>query len=277
MQKLFDLFYQFREYGLLIFYCLISLWLYAVQNSEPIKLMRSTALEIISGLETGVAVFDEYLSLKPENQRLRKHNLQLSSETNLLRNAAFQHYEVSKMLDFQQNQRSRLKLAKIIHRSFGTERTLLTLNLGASDSVKVDMPVITDKGLVGRVILVSENYALVQPIINTDFKVSVYCEKTRAMGVIHWNGQDESRAKLEHIPISSRLEWGDRLYTTEFSTFSSPHIPVGTITSFKKNEFFYEVNVNLAVDFSTLLYVFVELKPGDPEKAAMIRSYEKFR
>jgi rod shape-determining protein MreC len=277
MQKLIDLVYQFREYGVLVFYCVLSLWLYAVQNTQPVKLMRATALEVLSTLETSVSVVHEYLTLKDENLRLRQQNLMLSSETNLLRNAALKHQEIKSMLAFQDSHPSELKLARIVHRTFGSERTLLSINLGERDSIRTDMPVLTDRGLVGRVVLTSPNYALVQPVINTDFKVSVYCEKTRAMGVVHWNGQGEDHAKLEHIPISSQLEWGDRLYTTAFSTFTSPDILVGTITSFKKNEFFYDVNVDLAIDFSTLQYVFVEIKPKNLEKEKMIEAYESFQ
>jgi len=277
MQKLIDIFYHFREYGVLILYTIISLWLYAVQSSGPVKTMRATALEIISTLESSISIVEDYISLKSQNRRLLEENIQLSSETNLLRNAARKYQDIKNMASFEQNDPSTLKLAKIVHRTFGTEQTLFTINLGSNDSISADMPVLNDQGLVGRVIMVSPNYALIQPIINTDFKVSVYCEKTGVMGVVHWKGNDESQANLEHVPISSNLEWGDRLYTTEFSTFSSPNILVGTITAFKKNEFFYDASVELAVDYSSLIYVFVDMRTSNREKEHMIRAYDSLR
>ena len=42
--------------------------------------------------------------------------------------------------------------ARIINKSLIQTRNTITLNVGEADSVQVNMPVITDDGLVGRIV-----------------------------------------------------------------------------------------------------------------------------
>ncbi|ACF14871.1 rod shape-determining protein MreC [Chloroherpeton thalassium ATCC 35110] len=277
MQRIYDIFYDFKEYFLLVLYCLISLALFSVQDTPPIRTLRSAAVEIYSTLENGLTFFNRYFALMEENERLREQNIQLSAQTNLLRNAAESYSRFQRLLDFKESSSARLVLGRIVDRTFGNERNLITVNRGSSDGIQIDMPVYTDRGLVGRVILVSPHYSLVQPIINPDFKVGVYAEKTHAMGVLNWKGGDEVFAQLEHVPISSDIKLGDYLYTTEFSTFASPNIFVGEITKVHAGEFFYDIEVKLAVDFSALSYVFIELNRENGEKTELQQQYDKFQ
>jgi len=277
MQRIYDIFYDFKEYFLLVFYCLSSLGLFSLQDTPPLRVLRSTAVEVYSTLETGLTFFGRYFFLMEENARLREQNIRLSAQTNFLRNAAASHARFENLLDFKESSSARLVLGRVVDRTFGNEHNLITVNRGSNDGVKIDMPVYTDRGLVGRIILVSLNYSLVQPIINPDFKVSVHAEKTHAYGVLHWKGGNETVAHLEHVPISSNIEANDNLYTAEFSTFAGPNIFVGKITGVETGEFFYEIEVELSVDFSELSHVFIELSHKDEEKSKLQKEYKNFQ
>jgi rod shape-determining protein MreC len=277
MNRITSVLYDFREYLLLILYSLISLGLFASQDSAALRIMRSASLELFSTLEGGLTFFSRYVSVMGENDRLREQNMTLSAQTNLIRNAQAENERLRSLLNFQQKTGASLKIARVVDRTFGTLRNLLTINIGSSDGIKPDMAVLTDRGLVGRVVLVSPHYALVQPIINPDFRVSVVSEKTRALGVISWQGPDEGVATLLHVPVSTKLENGDYLYTTDFSTFASPNVFVGQITTIEEDNYFYRVTVKLGVDFTTLTEVFVDLRTVEREKMELHEQYKQFQ
>ncbi|NTW49785.1 MAG: rod shape-determining protein MreC [Chlorobiales bacterium] len=277
MNRITSVLYDFREYLLLILYSLISLGLFASQDSAALRIMRSASLELFSTLEGGLTFFSRYVSVMGENDRLREQNMTLSAQTNLIRNAQAENERLRSLLNFQQKTGASLKIARVVDRTFGTLRNLLTINIGSSDGIKPDMAVLTDRGLVGRVVLVSPHYALVQPIINPDFRVSVVSEKTRALGVISWQGPDEGVATLLHVPVSTKLENGDYLYTTDFSTFASPNVFVGQIETIEEDNYFYRVKVKLGVDFTTLTEVFVDLRTVEREKMELHEQYKQFQ
>lgn len=277
MNRIASVIYDLREYFLLILYSLISLGLFASQDSPALRTMRSASLELFSTLESGLTFFGRYTRVMEENDRLREQNMTLSAQANLLRNSQAENDRLRTLLNFQQESGAPLKLARVVDRTFGTLRNILTINLGSSDGIKPDMAVLTDRGLVGRIILVSSHYALVQPVINPDFKVSVVAEKTRALGVLNWQGTDEAFATLLHVPLSTQLENGDYLYTADFSTFASPNIFVGQIADIAEDNYFYRVKVRLGVDFSTLTEVFVILRTAEHEKLELHEQYKQFQ
>lgn len=277
MERIANFLYDLKEYLLLILFSLISLGLFASQDTPALRTLRSASLEVFSTLESGLTFFGNYARVMDENDKLREQNLALSAQTNLLRNAEAENERLKVLLNFEQKSGMPLKLARIVDRTFGTERNLLTINVGSSDSIKADMAVLTDRGLVGRIILVSPHYSLVQPIINPDFKVSVVTEKTRALGVLSWQGSNERVASVLHIPVSTRLENGDYLYTTDFSTFASPNIYVGQITGIEEDNYFYRVKVELGVDFTTLTEVFVDLRTVEKDKLQLQEQSKQFQ
>ena len=132
------------------------------------------------------------------------------------------------------------------------------------------MTVLTPQGLVGRVSTVSEHFAKVMPLINSDFKVSVVSGNSNSMGLLSWNGGNESIAQVEHIPISSNLKLNEQILTSDFSTFAIRGIPVGKVIRVQPDKLFYTVEVRLAVDFSSLTHVLIAPLKIEAEKIEMI-------
>ncbi|MBC8043461.1 MAG: rod shape-determining protein MreC [Rhizobacter sp.] len=271
MRRVLDILLDFKEYLALVVLCSISLGLFARSESLAIRGFRSFGLEVFGTAESGITFITRYFGLGSENERLLQSNRELSGEVNLLRSAREENERLKTLLAYKASATYPVKLARVIDRTFGSDRNLLTLNLGSADSVNVDMPVVTDRGLVGRVVLVSAHYAVVMPVINRDFKVPVYNERTRIYGIISWQGGDEQKAALQNMPVSSSLKSGDRLLTTDFSTFAAPNTPVGTVEKFEvfQGQIFYKTDARLAVDFTAIDQVFIEMRPPESERDSL--------
>jgi rod shape-determining protein MreC len=63
-------------------------------------------------------------------------------------------------------------MGKVIYNSFNYLSNYITINKGKKDGIAPDMGVVSNKGVVGVVSTVSENMAVVIPILNPKFKLS---------------------------------------------------------------------------------------------------------
>jgi rod shape-determining protein MreC len=280
MRQLLDfIIYDFRQYILLVVFCLLSLGLLVNRDTPSLRVIRGASVELFGTIELPLKIWNRYFGLIDENAALLATNAELSAEASRMRTAQIENEKLRRLLDCKAETPRTLHFAHVVDRTFHPERNLFTIDAGAEDNVEVGMAVLTDKGLAGRVILTSPHFAVVQPIINADFKISVVSEKTRLLGVVHWTGGDIARSQLLHIPTSRRIEIGERLLTTEFSSFANANIRVGTVEQAETsdNDLFQRIRVSLSVDFSTLEHVFVDLTKPSIEQNQLRARYKEFQ
>ena len=68
--------------------------------------------------------------------------------------------------------------AQVIKNSYSQNNNVLTINKGTNDSIKLDLGVITSKGILGIIDNTSSNYATVLSILNTTSRISAQLKKT---------------------------------------------------------------------------------------------------
>jgi rod shape-determining protein MreC len=118
------------------------------------------------------------------------------------------------------------------------------------------MPVINDRGLVGVITSVSEDYSIARTLQNIDLKLTVKDERSRIDGVMKWTGEE---LVIVNVPKTYDVEKGDRVITSEISSIIPVPIPVGIISGLSKVEtgIFNEAKVTSFVDFGSVENVFV--------------------
>ncbi len=280
MRQLLELLlYDFRQYLVLVLCCLISLGLLVNCDTPVLHAIRGASIELFGMIEMPFSAWNRYFGLMEENAALLATNAELCAEVSRMRSAQVENEKLRALLNCKLQTPRPLHFAHVVDRTVHPERNLFMIDAGAQDGVENGMAVLTDKGLVGRVVLTSPHFAIVQPVVNSDFKVSVVSEKTRLFGVVHWAGGDIAVAELLHIPVSRRIEVGERLLTTEFSTFANANLPVGTVEHVEasNSDLFLRITVRLAVDFSTLEHVFVDLTKPNIEKDYLRARYKEFQ
>jgi len=226
VQKFFKFLVQHNAYLYLMLYCGISILLIRFEQDDILSKIRSGGIELQASVNEKISSYQYLLNLRNENERLLKINAELLSRAlsneAALRKARERHELVS---DSTFNPSGYI-VASVVDRKFSSKENMLLLDAGRNRGVQPDMTVLTPRGLVGRVVSVSDHYAKVLPLIHSDFKVSVRSEKSNAAGVLSWNGGAEHIAHVEHVPISTPLKKGELMLTTDFSTFSPGGIPV---------------------------------------------------
>ena len=266
MRKFFTLFSKYNTYLLFVIYCSIAFLFMKLQNENAFTRLRTSGLEFSAVINEKLMSLTYLFTLNKENERLMRVNTDLLTRVLNFETAAVDERNRRKILSDTTFNPSGYIIARVVDRKFSDRDNMLLINAGWKNGIQKDMTVLVPEGLVGRVTSVSEHYAKVMPVINTDFKVSVVSDSSNCMGLLSWSGGREFIAQIEHIPISSHLKLNERMVTSDFSTFSIRGIPVGRVVRIKPDKLFYNVDVWLAVDFSSLTQVLIAPMKREPEK-----------
>ena len=266
MRKFFTLFTKYNTYLLFVIYCSIAFLFMKLQNENVFTRLRTSGLEFSAVINEKLMSLTYLFTLNKENERLMRVNTDLLTRVLNFETAAVDEHNRRKILSDTTFNPSGYIIARVVDRKFSDRDNMLLINAGWKNGIQKDMTVLVPEGLVGRVTSVSEHYAKVMPVINTDFKVSVVSDSSHCMGLLSWSGGREFIAQIEHIPISSHLKLNERMVTSDFSTFSIRGIPVGRVVRIKPDKLFYNVDVWLAVDFSSLTQVLIAPMKREPEK-----------
>ena len=271
MLSFFRFIARHTAYLFFLLYCGISILLMQLQRKETLDAIRSQGLTVNASISEQLSYFHDLFNLREDNEHLLLQNARLFSQV-MRQDTALR--DAANLASVTRNDSTRTVgrffVARIVDRRFSPTDNVLIINAGARQGIEKDMAVLTPDGLVGRVTTVSENYARVMPLINKDMKVSVVSDSTSTLGVLSWKGGIENIAHLENVPVSSRLKVGERLTTSDHSTFALRGIPVGQVIKISGRKLFSDIDVRLAVDFSSLSYVLISPARPSAEKLGIM-------
>jgi rod shape-determining protein MreC len=146
--------------------------------------------------------------------------------------------------------------ATITDNSVDKQHNYIMLDVGAADHVAPDMGVVTQNGVIGIVMAVSEHYTIVKSLLHTDWRCNVRLLQAGDFGPLQWDGIAYNEAVLHDIPQHSNVQVGDTVVTSGYSSIFPPDIPVGVVKSYKiKRGNFYEIRVRLFADFKKIRHV----------------------
>ncbi|GAB1446685.1 hypothetical protein MASR2M41_24830 [Flammeovirgaceae bacterium] len=147
--------------------------------------------------------------------------------------------------------------AKVISNSVERFKNYITINKGALDGIAPGMAVISVAGAVGKVKSVSDHYAVLISLLNTEEFTSSVIKRTNHFGSINWDGKDPLYSQLNFIPRHADPVVGDTVVTSGFNAVFPAGVLVGIIdeVNLGPEAQFYDLKVKLAQDFSKLAFV----------------------
>ncbi|TYZ10134.1 rod shape-determining protein MreC [Hymenobacter lutimineralis] len=149
--------------------------------------------------------------------------------------------------------------ARVISNTLRRVDNYLTLNVGSQQGIRPGMGVVAAAGVVGRVKVVSENYATVSSVLHSKTAISAKILRDGTFGSIKWLGDDPTHVQLDYIPRQNRLVRGDTVVTSGYNAVFPEGVLIGRVESFVKepDKNFWTVQVRLATNFANLTYVYV--------------------
>ena len=167
--------------------------------SKPFTMCASGIANAFNGF---VEVFSQYDELKAENEELKnkleeyenkQYNEELLKEQNeWLKDYINLHNEHPDFI---------FTDARVISREANNYSTVLTFNKGSLHGIKRNMPVMTEKGLLGHVSEVGLDWCRVVTIIETSSSIGVYTERAGVLGMVEGNAElrREGLCKMTYI------------------------------------------------------------------------------
>jgi rod shape-determining protein MreC len=216
-------------------------------------------------ISTRYLAAEEFLTEPRDMATLRERNAELQSEVAMLQNQVIDLQEkvtetniLSALVDFARaNPDYTYKAAAVIGRDPSPFLSYVIINIGSNQGILPGMPVVTDKGLVGRVDAVISEAARIQLITDpiSAINVTLQSTKTEAMLV----GSTTGDLSLDMISQDALVAAGDLVLTSGLGGGYPPNLLVGQVTSIRKLEYelFQQASVQPNVDFSHLGYVLV--------------------
>lgn len=257
MHSILALLRLFREYLFLIVFSAVSIILIARSDAAPVQVLRSYSLALFSSLHASSGWLTDILVPRSRTESLRSVNVSLMEEVMQLRRLRQENEELRRKIGFKERASYPLVPAEILGKKLEIGQLMVTLNVGSSDSVQVNMPVINESGLIGKIVATTPGYSIAQLALHRMFSASAKVKRSRIDGIINW--EDGQMLRLQNVWKTSDILVGDTIVTSEYSNIYPPEIMIGTVQEIGSGEggMFTRVIVKPQVDFSTLERVFV--------------------
>ncbi len=205
-------------------------------------------------------------SLRAENAQLRAENAQLQTEIVTLQQQVTEGELLSALLDFARARpENAYQAAGVIGQDPSPFLHYIIINRGSDDGIRRGMPVVSQQGLVGRVVQVTATAARVELITDPGSQVSVRVQPSEVDGLL--SGSVTAQLGMDLIPLDANLQPGDLVFTSGIGGVYPSNILVGQISNVRREAtaLFQTASVQSAVDFSRLeiVLIIVNFQPLD--------------
>lgn len=254
---------------------LILLVFISNMNIENLSYIENVVSSIVMPVQNGLTYlknkltgnhtfFEDINRLQQENEELKNKNAELEQSLREFEIVKNENETLKEYLALsEQYGNYETKAAYIIDKDFTNYNNVFVINIGAKDGIKPNMTVISEKGLVGHIISVTDNTAKVQTIVDTSSTVS--SSLTSSKDNLICKGtllEDGTVLKATYIPTTANLVQGDKVETSGMGGIYPKGIHIGTIKSVEttKNIVDRYAIIQPAVDFDKVDTVLVITK-----------------
>ena len=191
-----------------------------------------------------------------ENVDLRRKVASLTTENLKLRQSGSDMRRLRSLLAYAEQFDFETSMAQTIMLDTAGRFKSIIIDRGSADGVQVNDVIANANGLIGRVVLTTNDLAKVQLITDNNCSVGSLVERTRRQGVVRGNGG--AYVQMFDIPSLADVQPNDRLLTAGIDGIFPKGIPIGTVVRSEPGQsLFKTVTVKPAVDFGTIEEVIV--------------------
>lgn len=196
--------------------------------------------------------------LDAQYQLLLLENKKLHAENDLLRGIEEENKKLRQTLDYRERSSFLLLPASVIAHDHSTWWSTIKIDRGSHDGITPDMPVITDRGLVGKTTVVTPDLSIVMLITDEECNVAAKVEGTSEQGIVSGLRDSTTMLQLTFLSKLADLKEGQKVYTAGVHGGIFPSgIEIGTISSFRVRALDGQALVEPAVDLNNLDDLFV--------------------
>ena len=234
----------------------------AVRLSET-GFLRKMVLETAAPIEDAINIslkslhdaWKRYLflvGLEEENRQLRREKALLSEQLNRYREGYLEGIRLQKLLALKDGFPYRTVAARVIDSDRTSLFKTLLINKGTSEGLRVGLAVLSDQGVVGRIIETSWHASRVLLMIDENSNIDALIQRSRAQGILQ--GAGAAGGNLKYISRTEEVLPGDVVLSSGLAGVFPKGLLLGVVTGVSRREggLFQKIDVAPAVDFGKL-------------------------
>lgn len=201
-------------------------------------------------------------TLRERNLELEQLVAQLTVDNLRLKEVESENSRLRGLLQFARtNSTFNYRGTQVVGRIVGSEPNSaiqsIVIDLGSAHGMETGMPVVTERGLVGRITDVYTNASRVLLITDSNSSVNTMLQNARVRGILR--GRAGQSPIMDYLPQDQTITVADIVVTSGEGGNFPAGIPVGQVTDVLQNDadMFQRGVVRTTVDFDTLETVLV--------------------
>ena len=241
---------------LLICIFLSILLIFSSQN-EKVQSFRVYTADKFSFLYQPFNWIDNQSFLTKRIEVLASENLKLNLENQILSSNELENKRLRAFLDFKAKRDHNFIGSDVISKGTSSNLNSFFINQGSNSGVKKNDPVLSSKGVIGKIIAVSDDHSSVQLISDGNFRLSVKIMPSESEGIMRW--KNNQICEIFEVKKTAEVNIGDIVLTSDLSSYFPPNLPVGEVVSIydKSDSFNKIVRLELYTDLSTINQLFI--------------------
>ncbi len=230
---------------------------------EVIFPVQKAIYKVASFIHGSIAEIKERRNLRENYEQLKERVEQLEKELLRMNELEKQNQRLKKLLDFAVEREELVVTgARVTGKDPGNWFNVFTIDKGKNQGVEVNMAVVTERGLVGRIMEVGPNWAKVRSIVDAQSSISGIVERTRDNGIVKGNnafGAEDGTCRMIYLPLDSEVSKGDKVITSGLGDFLPKGIYIGEVIQVVryKKDLYKTAVIKPGVDFQRLEEVLV--------------------
>ena len=208
----------------------IRVWTQAVAN-----FVQSPVTSITSGVTGFFQSFVNLRSAQSENDELKQKVQELEVQVQQKEELAKENESLKSLLQLKSESNYKVLPAQIIGRDPSLWFDSAIINRGSLDGVKLNMPIVNNGGLIGRVVSVSPITAQINLVTKEKSGLGGVIGElgnSNALGVVSGNGKREL-LEMGYIPGTIEVQVGEMVYTTGQDGIYPAGLKIGEVAEVK--------------------------------------------
>ena len=218
-----------KDYILTALILLFAISLLVSRHRGGLTTIRKVSITTVSLMEVPLSNIRIYRQALKTNAYLQQQNILLQDELSRLRSVEQENKYLRNLLGFKEASQFDLEAISIVRKELNGINNTFTADVGTEQGMAIGMPIVTSDGLVGKIVLTSNNYSQIMPYFNSLFRISARIQENQAVGIVSWTGDNHSELVMDFVPKTIRVDSGFVIESSGFSNHYPPGIPIGKV------------------------------------------------
>lgn len=201
---------------------------------------RYAFTEAAEGIDGFISYFREFDTINAENRILKDKIAELEERLEAAEATEEENRWLYGYLGLKREHIDyEFEAARVIGREAGNYMTIFTLNRGSMHDIEVNMPVVTEDGIVGYVSEVGANWCKAVTILETASSVGAFVSRSGELGLVEgvYELKDGGVCRMSYLPSEADIRVGDVILSSGIGSFYPRGLVIGKVTELIPDEY----------------------------------------